>query len=100
MPEQNQNLIEATHNSGKSLYERMKNNPPTENILGQIEADVSHVCGGLWFVMRNKHNNVLGYGAQELETVKQWCEQNLHPELKPDVDYDIIIVGIDSRKSA
>ncbi|MFA5715200.1 MAG: hypothetical protein WC998_05645 [Candidatus Paceibacterota bacterium] len=61
--------------------------------LGQIDGVVSHVYGGLWYAMRNKHNNVIGYGAQELGTVEEWCEQKLHPGLKRDIDYDIIIVG-------
>ena len=59
----------------------------------RAETLVSHVCGGLWYVMRNKHNNIIGYGAQDLGTVEEWCEQKLHPGLKRDVDYEIIIVG-------
>lgn len=56
MPEQNRNLMEATNNSGKDLYKRMKNNPPTQSIIGQIEAVVSHVCGELdWQEILNQN---------------------------------------------
>ena len=87
----------------KEFYERFVNkyigiNHPSIRVWEWIESKLneckskSNTASGYtdgWYVMRNKDNNVIGYGNENHETVKQWCEQML----ETDVDYEIIKVS-------